>query len=278
MSGILFVVASALFHACWNVLLKKARAKLRFNLNMHVAAVFVFTAVLFIIYPESISFCKDEILAGLVAAVFFSGYHLLVAKAYKMADVSQVYPVTTSSPLFVTMWAAIFFGDKLTLPALFGIFITVFGCFVMNGSSFKHFKFSAGVLAALLSAFFYSFGALFDKIGVNTGNPVMYTYWANLFMTVFFLILYFARHRTEPVHRADNKYVILAGFVVVASSLTYRFGVMEMPIAYAVAIRQISGFFGVLMGVAFFKEKCGVMRFTGTSIIIAGIIILRFTM
>ena len=97
-------------------------------------------------------------------------------------------------------------------------------------------------------------------------------------MTVFFFAMFVLRHRKELLCKEDRKYIIPPGIVIVASSITYRFGVMEMNISYAVAIRQISGLFGVIMGVIFFREGYGRMRFIGTLIIIAGIILLRIGM
>lgn len=276
MSGFLLVIISALFHAGWNVLLKRARSKLRFNLHMHLASVVLFTVVVAVLYPQVIEFDLKVMLTGLYAAVFFALYHLFVAKAYELADVSQVYPVTTSSPLFVTVWAAVFLHEQITLLGVTGIVITIAGCMVMNGASLGRAKLQSGVLFALLAAFAYSFGALFDKLGVNTGSSVMYTYWMNLFMTVFFVVHFYLRHRHEPVHKEDSRWWIwLAGITIVASSLTYRFGIEDMPISYGVAIRQVSGLFGVIMGVVFFKEGYGKMRFVGTIIIIGGIMLLR---
>ncbi len=278
MSGFLLVVISALFHALWNVLLKKSSAKFRFNFYMHAASVAVFTVVILIFCPEYIAFDRDVIFCGLCAAVFFAAYHLLVAKAYQLADVSQVYPITTASPVFVTVWAALLLSERISVAGILGIVVTVAGCLVMNGASLRHTKLQPGVVAAFLAAFAYSFGALFDKVGVNTGNAVMYTYFMNFFMSLFFGITYFLRYRGEPETKGEAKWVWIAAFTIVMSALTYRLGIIYMPISYGIAIRQVSGLFGVIMGMVFFHEGYGKMRIAGAATIIAGIVLIRFAM
>jgi drug/metabolite transporter (DMT)-like permease len=274
MLGFLFVTTSALFHAGWNVLLKHSQAKFRFNMNMHIAATLMFTAIMPILYPDSISLDPYVALYGGLGAIFFAIYHLLVAKAYELADVSQVYPITTSSPLFVSVWASFFLDESMTLIGILGMFVTVSGCFIMNGARLGKMSISVGVLVALSSAFAYSFGALFDKYGVNTGNPVMYTYWMTFFMTIFFVVLHFVKHSEKPC-KADRKLMVLAGFVMMISSITYRFGLEYMPLSYAVATRQVSGLFGVLIGIIFLHEGYGKMRIIGALVIISGITLLR---
>ncbi|MDR0453989.1 MAG: DMT family transporter [Deferribacteraceae bacterium] len=278
MLGFLLVIVSALFHALWNILLKKSYAKFRFNCYMHVTSVFIFSAIVVIFYPDYISFERDLILYGLYAAVFFSAYHLLVTKAYQLADVSQVYPITTASPVFVIIWAALLLSEKLKFIGILGVTVTAAGCFVMNSASIRHTKLQPGVVIAIFAAFAYSFGALFDKVGVNTGNAVMYTYYMNLFMALFFGITYFLRYRGEPKGKGEAKWMWIAGLIITLSALTYRFGIAYMPISYGVTIRQISGLFGVIMGILFFREGYGKMRIAGAVTILAGISLIRFAM
>jgi drug/metabolite transporter (DMT)-like permease len=242
---------------------------------MHAASMVIMGAVMVVLYPESLHVDRSVVLFAVIGGFFFALYHLFVAKAYQLADVSQVYPITTSSPIFVTIWAAIFLGERISLLGVVGILITVAGCLVMNGTSLSKTKLQAGVVAALLAAFTYSFGALFDKLGVNTGNPVMYSFVMNAAMTVFFAIQYAVQRPVEPRTKGEWKWVWIAGVVIVLSTLTYRFGIMHMPISYGVAMRQASGLFGVLMGVFFFHEGYGKMRIIGTLVIIFGIVLLR---
>ena len=277
MSGFILIIISALFHATWNVLLKMSSAKFRFTFYMHAFSVIVFSVVIVILYPQYISFDRDVILYGLYAAVFFAVYHLLVAKAYQLADVSQVYPITTASPIFVAIWATLLLSERIAAAGILGILITVAGCFVMNNAALRYAKLQPGVIIAFLAAFAYSFGALFDKIGVNTGNPVMYTYFMNLFMTLFFGIT-LIRYTSEPKIKGEIKWMWLAALVIVVSSLTFRFGIEHISISYGTAIRQTSGLFGVIMGIMFFREGYGKMRIIGAVTIISGIALIRYAM
>ena len=277
MSGLFFVILSAFFHACWNILLKKARSKFRFNLNMHLASVVLFTILLLLFYPEEITFDGRIVLVGLLGAMFFATYHLLITKAYQYSDVSQVYPITNSSPLFVALWATFFLKEFPSKLGIIGIIVTIVGCLILNGASLKNTRFEKGVLIAFLAAFAYSFGAIFDKLGVNTGHAIMYTYYMNTFMALFFWLLFKINTKKEPVAKEDRKWIWPAGVILVLSAVTYRIGLIDIPLSYGVAIRQVSGLFGLLMGIILFKEGYGKTRLVGTLIIVAGVILVRLT-
>jgi drug/metabolite transporter (DMT)-like permease len=108
----------------------------------------------------------------------------------------------------------------------------------------------------------------------------MYTFVMNTVLTLVLVVQYFVLKPEEPKGgKGDTMlWVWIAGAVIVVSSLTYRFGLEYIELSYAVALRQVSGLFGVLMGVMLFKEGYGKMRIIGTLVIILGIALLKVGM
>jgi drug/metabolite transporter (DMT)-like permease len=217
--------------------------------------------------------------SAFVAAVFFTAYHLAVSTSYRFADVSLVYPITTSSPLFILIWAVLFLHEDLTLIGVSGIFLTVSGTLIINRVKGEGFKLTKGVAFAVAAAFFYSIGALVDKKGVSQGNFILYVYSMSFFMTSFLFI--FSRKSGELKFSKVKKeiwWVFFAGVIVFASFTTYRYGLTMVELSYATALRQVNVLFGAAMGLLFFKEKFTFYRLLGTIIIMSGVVLIRVGM
>jgi len=279
MIGFLFIIFSALSHSLWNILLKKSKNKYAFNFYMHLVNISFFTILYPIVFPEYLYFNGGVVFTAFIAALFFSGYHLAVSTSYRFADVSLVYPITTSSPFFILMWAVLFLKEELTIIGVFGIILTILGTIVLNSVKGRGFNFGKGVLYAFLAAFLYSFGALMDKQGVSKGNFILYVYSMSFFMTMF-LFIYSKRsgELTLAKVRMDAKWVLLAGVIVFASFTSYRYGLTMIELSYATALRQVNVLFGAIFGIMLFKEPMTVNKLFGTIIIMAGVVLIKIGM
>ena len=141
-----------------------------------------------------------------------------------------------------------------------------------------------GILTALLAAFLYSFGAMADKMGVESVNTHLYIMLMADFMSFYSVLFTIISHRKSvTLHRKVSvpvqwKLVILGGLAMSASTITYRLGLIDMQISYSSALRQLSSLFGVLMGLFFLKESYGLQRIVGSMVIVAGIMLIRLNM
>ncbi|PLX66336.1 MAG: EamA family transporter [Denitrovibrio sp.] len=279
MTGFLLIIFSALSHSLWNMLLKKSENKYAFNFFMHLVNISFFTILYPLIFREYMFFDLKVVLSAFLAALFFTGYHLAVSTSYRFADVSLVYPITTSSPFFILIWAVLFLQEDLTRVGVAGIVVTVFGTIILNKIKGEAIKLNKGVLYAFLAAFLYSFGALVDKKGVSQGNFILYVYSMSFFMTSFLYI--FSRRSGELKYenvRKDAKWVILAGVIVFASFTSYRYGLTMVELSYATALRQVNVLFGAFFGLMLFSEKLTINKLLGTLIVMAGVILIRIGM
>ncbi|QAR33943.1 EamA family transporter [Geovibrio thiophilus] len=279
MTGFIFIVFSALCHSLWNVLLKRSSDKYAFNFFMHLVNLIFFTALFPVFFREYMYFDKGAVIYGLIGGTFFALYHLFISTAYRYSDVSSIYPITTSSPFFILIWATLFLGERLTFFGVSGIIFTVLGGIVLNGEKGSRIKPAKGTVFALLAAFSYSFGALADKGGVGGGNMIFYTYCLCFFMTSY-LAVYSLRHRPfrKEFIMAEKKYFIIAGVIVFLSFTSYRYGLTFMEVSYAAALRQVNAVFALIIGVFVFKEAFSLSKLTGTLIIVIGIVLIRFGM
>jgi len=276
MIGFLLIVFSALTHSCWNILLKKSNNKYIFNYQMHLVNLFIFTIVVGFFFMDTMVFDLKIIFLGFVAAICFTLYHLCLSNSYNLSDASLVYPITTASPLLVVIWAKVFIGEKITFFGLLGILIILIGVMIIHSTKTKIRLDTKGIVFAILSAVFYSFGAVVDKSGVGNKSFMLYVYSLVIFMTMFLTIQARLKYKNHLEEFSKNKiYVLIGGVIIFLSFLSYRLGLMFMNVSYAISLRQINAVFGVLLGIYFLKEKLYVKRLIGAIIIFWGAFIIK---
>lgn len=286
--ALFFIVLSAFFHSLWNVILKTSDRKMSFNIFMHLSAIGIFS-IFFLVWKGRIPL--PEFRLGVIAAAagfFFFLYHLCLTDSYETTEVSLAYPLTTTGPLYIPLWAYIFLGEKLSLRGCFGILLVFFGAYTIQMRKLdlkglvgplKSLK-DQGVLLAMAAGFFYSIGAVVDKKGVSGFDVFTYTYYLDSVL-VFFLLLnhiLIRGNRSElfPELRENWPKIALAGAILFGSFLSYRLGLRISRVSYAVSTRQVSAVFGVLLGIILFRESFGRIRLIGALLISFGIILIKF--
>jgi drug/metabolite transporter (DMT)-like permease len=284
--ALLLILFSAAMHAGWNLILKTSRHKLAFNVFMHGSAIAIFSAW-WIATKGGIPVPRGEVLLyALGGGFFFSLYHMCLTAAYERIDVSLAYPLTTTGPLYIPLWAFLFLGERLTALGLAGIFIVTFGAYILQvreislvGLSFplRNIRLP-GVLLALSAGVFYSVGAIVDKRGVTIIDVFLYTYYLDIVLFLFLLanvVLTKSRlHFVEEIrmHWARG---LLAGLVLFASFIMYRMGLQISKVSYATSVRQVSAIIGVIGGIILFRERFGRTRLIGAGLIAFGVFFIR---
>ncbi|MDR3355246.1 MAG: DMT family transporter [Synergistaceae bacterium] len=79
------------------------------------------------------------------------------------------------SPIFVVLWGAILFKEKITIQKVGCMFLAILGCTFTSGvlESTSSMKWSAaGIFIGVLSAFFYALYSVFSKIAMGKGYQV----------------------------------------------------------------------------------------------------------
>lgn len=284
--ALLLILLSAVMHAAWNLVLKTSRHKLAFNVFMHGSAIAAFTAFLSA-RDGGIPLPAGPVL-GLVLAggFFFSAYHMCLTASYDRIDVSVAYPLTTTGPLYIPLWAYLVLGERLSAVGMAGIAVTFLGAYILQMREISWTGLSLplrnlrnpGVLLALSAGVFYSVGAIADKRGVTVSDVFVYTYWLDVVLFLFLLanvMLTPKRLNFVEEVRARWPRAVAGGLILFASFITYRLGLKLAPVSYAVSVRQVSAVFGVLGGILFFREPFGRVRLAGAAMIACGIVLIR---
>jgi drug/metabolite transporter (DMT)-like permease len=220
-------------------------------------------------------------------AVCFVLYHLLNGRAYQGGDLSVVYPLSQTSMIYVPIWGVSLLGERLTPAGVGGILLVILGAYsvqmerVSLGEFLRPFRNlgSPSVWPALAAGFIYSLGSIAEKVGVRDYSPLYFTYFLVLIM-LGLMSCNLLRPRYWPHIRDELRehwsLILLSGPVMMASFLTFRYGLNLSPMSYAVPVRQVSILMGVLIGILFLGESCGRIRLGAALLILAGAIMIRF--
>lgn len=275
------VLLSAVLHPLWNMLLKGSRDKVVFYFNIHLFFTVIFAFLLFIYPLKTISAFGWLLIAFSSLTHFF--YQIYLCRSYELGDMSMVYPITRSSPLFVALMGFVFLGEKVSFPAVISIAAIVIGVFVLNQRdlSFKGFFSSwshvnrKAVFAALMTALFSASYSVVDKKGAQEISPVLFFYlFFALSGLLFGVYLFFYKKRLEGYWNStikDKGSILVACLLEFSSYILILYAFRMAKVAYVIAVRQISVVFGALFGVLMLKERYGFSRIIGSLIIFAGI-------
>jgi len=289
MSNLAFalIVTSAVMHALWNLLVKRSRHKTVFIWWMFVTSFVLFTAALPLI-PEPFHWPGTEtLLMVAIGAVCFVLYHLLNGRAYQDGDLSVVYPLSQTSMIYVPIWGVALLGERLSIHGVGGILLVMLGTFSVQmqritlaelARPFRDLN-SPSVRAALSAGFIYSIGSVAEKAGVRHYTPLYFTYFL-IFSMLLLMTMNLSRSKYRILiaeeWRENWRPILCSGPVVMASFLTFRYGLNLAPVGYAVAVRQVSIMVGVLIGVLFLREAFGRIRLLSALFIVAGAVLIRF--
>ena len=282
----LLIVTSAVMHALWNLLVKRCRHKTVFIWWMFVASGSLFTITLpFInetfVWPNLYTFTMLTI-----GAVCFVLYHLLNGRAYKGGDLSVVYPLTQTSIIYVPIWGMTILGERLTLHGIMGIMLVIFGTYTVQlrrlslTDMIKPFRDlrSQSVRASLAAGFIYSIGSIAEKTGVKQCPPLYFTFFLVMMMFLLMSInLLRPKYHSHIISEFKENWrlILYSGPIMMASFLTFRYGLNLAPVSYAVPVRQVSIMVGVLIGIIFLGESFGRIRIISACFILAGAILIR---
>jgi drug/metabolite transporter (DMT)-like permease len=280
------ILVSAVMHALWNLLVKRSRHKTVFIWWMFIASFSLFSLTL-PFAPGSFTLPEPfTMLMIALGASCFVLYHLFNGRAYRGGDLSVIYPLCQTSMIYVPVWGVMLLGERLSASGITGILMVVFGAYTVQmqklnvSELFRPFRDlrSKPVQAALAAGFIYSIGSIAEKVGVRSYSPFYFTYYLVLVMLIMMTFnICRERYRNQilPELREHWGLILTSGPVMMASFLTFRYGLNLSPVSYAVPVRQVSIIIGVMIGILFLQESFGRIRLASALLILAGAVLIR---
>jgi len=273
LSLVLIVLASAFLHAFWNALVKGSADK---------------TIVLGLIalghVVPGIIIATQAPLPGWAAAPYIIastlihwGYYYFLNLAYRIGDLSLVYPITRGlAPVLVALGAQIWIGESLPGLAWLGIFSVSAGVMVLSQGIFKTEVPKLSMVAAVIVAAIVAAYSLVDGVGVRLSDSTM-GYIAWLFIAEAFVALFIFKTQWQRLRMMPLKSYLLGFLGGILSATAYAlvlYAKTEAPLGVVSALRETSVIFAALIGVFWFGEGPKTRRLLAGMIVAFGTIMI----
>ncbi|WP_339452518.1 EamA family transporter [Pseudomonas sp. JAI120] len=267
------IMLGAALHATWNAVVKGGDNKLLTTCMIASIASLIASAVIpFLELPskESWPFIGASVILQVV-------YFVLVASTYRIADMSQTYPIMRgTAPLLVATASVGLLSESLSSFAWLGIAIICIG--ILSMAATPGIGQRKGLLLALVNAAVIAGYTLIDGVGVRkSGAPAAYTLWIFL-LTGLALALWACAVRRREFWRYLARHWrpgVIGGFGTVVSYGLALWAMTAAPIATVSALRETSILFGVVISALVLKEQLTRRRIMAACIIAGGAMVLR---
>lgn len=299
LTAIVLILISTFMHAGWNFFGKKSSPTLGFFFLTMIGGVLVFSPLL-VIYMDLLLALNQQILLLLLCSGFFQSVYLWgLAEAYRAGDMSIAYPIARSSPLIIVGISSFFLGQQetISLQAVIGIVMIVFGCLLIPLPSFQDFKLAnyrnRTTTFAIVAAFATAGYSLVDNQATQlmrgltdlNGVPIasageialVYVTLQSAFAVIWMVwfVLSTAKQRNDFTVLVKTQWRV--GLLTAALMLgTYSLVILSMAfvdnVSYVVALRQFSIPLGVLFAVIGFGESLKAPKISGVLITFIGLI------
>ncbi len=268
------VLLAALLHAGWNAIVKGGEDAFVSTSAVVVGhALPALAAIAILPAPARASWGWIALGVGL-----HLGYQAFLATAYRLGDLSRIYPVARgSAPLIVALVSVAALGVPLGLPQIVAIGLIGTGI-VAIGAARRGPADGGAVLAALVTGGFIAAYSLADGLGARlSGSPVAYFGWiASLNALVTAAIL--AWRRPGALLRlpwlAPSAFW-LGGPASFAAYALVVWAFTQAPIALVTALRETSIVFALLIGAVMLRERVEPARIAATFVVLCGVVLLR---
>jgi drug/metabolite transporter (DMT)-like permease len=275
------LLAAAMMHTTWNLLVKRAKEKQVFIWCSLIAGIIIFSPILLTSSLSLISLWPFIISSALVEAI----YYITLIRAYENGDFSLVYSMARgAAPAFLLVWATFFLGEHPRLLGIVGIILLVFGLIIVGGKTWwtlrKTSGFSKSALALALGvAICISIYTAIDGAAVHHVSPLPYTVLVIALATIFITPVVMKRYGNDAIleeWRVNWIRIILVGLFTLLAYILALKAYSITRVSYAGSVREISVVFAAFVGWRWLGENFGVIRMVGSIFIFVGILVIAF--
>ncbi len=269
---ICLVLFAALLHASWNALLRSGADRLWSMTVMCIAIAMVCIVAAAFMVPPAIESWGYALLSGLLHV----GYNLFLVRSYRVGDLGQIYPISRgSSPVLITLGAAIFAGESISPGELLGVTLVSAGIISL---AFKGRSLSVPSLPyALGTGCFIAAYSVVDGIGARlSGAPLAYTVWMCALWGVLMPLVYIGLRGPRSLFsvRPGTVTAVVGGLVSLLAYAMVIYAMNEAPLGAVSALRETSVLFALLIGYVFLGETLTARRILACVVIASGAVII----
>ena len=282
LTALALVVLSAGFHAAWNALVKVSRDKQAFMWLIQLPSLVV--VLPFFLASEAAPIPPIGWAMIVASALIHIFYAMSLGAAYTGGDLSLVYPLARSAPVFVPIWAVWWLGEHPTALGFAGIGLVVVGAYILGIEPGRTRRFWEPLLAlrrrdvqwAWVTALLISLYHITDKVGVAAVSPLRFQYLMALIRFIPYSIPVVPWKGWQLVEEARIGWRSMIA-VSLLQFLAYQLVLIAMttaPVSYVAAVRQVSVLLAVYTGSVMLREGYLALRLTAAAAIALGVVLI----
>jgi len=275
------VLLSAALHPLWNALIKRGASPEASFMGLMVMIALLSLVTVGIIGADLMAAWKVWHLV-LISAFGLVLYGSALVMTLRRGDLSIYYPIIRSSPVFIVVVSAAFFGQSYAAPVLFGIAMVIVGAFFVQyrpGARLLHDP--KTLMIALLAMSSTGIYTISDAFAMQVVEPPVFLFWVMiLFVPAYVTVMrviggpslgwrgLFAWVRT-PWRSAGTGLIAYASYSLILIGFTWG-----GEVAAVSSLRQASIPISVLIGGLWLKEAGLALRLAASLILAAGIVVI----
>jgi drug/metabolite transporter (DMT)-like permease len=283
----LLVVISAVTHAYWNFLLKRAGGTRPFIAVSKASEALVFLPAFLVIawrLPSGALMAVVPLAA--VATVLVLASYATLGAAYQLGDLSFAYPIARGAALVLLPplgWLAL--GERVGPLGGLAAALIITGVLVMQlptlgtdgvralGARLR----GAPTLVALLMAILLAANTIWDKYAIAAVPLFAYFYLYTAATGVCYLVWSLQRDGAPALRDAWRSHRRSAVSVGVLNTVSYGLALMALRTGgstYVIGLRQLSIVVGMWLGAQFLGERIDVPRRVGVTLLVSGCLLM----
>jgi len=277
------VVGSAFLHALRDLLIKRSDDKIAFSWLYRAVGLVLILPLVLARGEWTISPVGWALIAG--SAVVHALYAVSLAKAYEGGDLSLVYPIARSAPIFVLLWSTLVWQEAISSVGLAGTVLVIIGAYVVQARGLRARDLIAPIRAtvrdrslrwAWATALLVSTYSLIDDRGVAAVDPLPYMFIYGVLACALLAPWVLRSRRAVVLRQARTKplQVAVAAAISKAGYLMALIALQMEHVGYVAGVRQMSILFGVLLGWRVLREPHARYRLAGAGVMLAGMLII----
>ncbi|WP_137937590.1 DMT family transporter [Chitinivorax sp. B] len=272
----LWVLFGALLHASWNTLIKGGQDKLMDTLLVALGSMLIGMLCLpFLPLPAPAAW--PYLLGSVLVHV---AYFYLIIHAYKVGDLSVVYPLMRGgAPLLTAIIAVCWLGESVTTGSLGGIGLLCSGILLLAGNHWHSGADRRAIGFGLTNAVVVVSYTLFDGLGARqSGHALSYTMWLFALNALPLLLWACWKRGGDSVVagiRQGYRRMMIGGACSVGAYGITLWAMTQAPIALVATLRETAVLFAALFGALLLRERLGLWRILAALAVCSGAMLIK---
>jgi len=130
-NSIFLIIISSLFHSFWNILTQTSNNSQCFSALKGIWIIFL-AVVYFILNGFPLNIGYELFVWALISGILHGFYILSLSRAYSTEDISYVYPIARSAPVFVPLFSWLFLGEKISMLIVLAVLVIISAIYILH--------------------------------------------------------------------------------------------------------------------------------------------------